>query len=380
MSNSLQLSFAVSDCNVGTNLLWMMEREDIFTGGPIMNRSTRIALRDLNTGLYVRVDGANLCAVKDRDECSVFNIVSTQQMETGANLMDSMLVQVAYGNDYLTAKKEDTSGVVEMQGDRAVALSLIISSKLQSTLGVELYVGVEAAVTLRRFEQLTKKKELYKMSTVAIEQEFKTVMACLDHLGTFLKQQEAASLFDGAHCNFSTFEQGHMKAQLEAVGGTTVVTRQTMMREQGILDVLLDIIERCCETDNDESFIAPNSPMFLKHIGGSGSISHRSSFTTSLRNVFKAKSETAETLASGVADGDIVDLCLRVIYLCVNKNHVNQIHIADRFPLLLSQVKDQENAVVCVQEILRDNLQILQTKVKYIFAPKYRCRFLKSCL
>ena len=39
-------------------------------------------------------------------------------------------------------------------------------------------------------------------------------------------------------------------------------------------------------------------------------------------------------------------------------------YIADQFPIILHQIKDQALAVTCVQEMLHDNLQMLQTKVR----------------
>eukprot|EP01040_Poterioochromonas_malhamensis_P021293 gene21293-25656_t len=56
--------------------------------------------------------------------------------------------------------------------------------------------------------------------------------------------------------------------------------------------------------------------------------------------------------------------CLKVILCLLVDNMTNQLHCADRFPTLLSQVRDQRLAVLCVEEMLKENRSILQTKVR----------------
>ena len=42
---------------------------------------------------------------------------------------------------------------------------------------------------------------------------------------------------------------------------------------------------------------------------------------------------------------------------------MNQLHISDRISVLLNHVVDQEGAVNCLQEIFRNNDDILKTKI-----------------
>jgi hypothetical protein len=61
---------------------------------------------------------------------------------------------------------------------------------------------------------------------------------------------------------------------------------------------------------------------------------------------------------------DISVVCLKTLLAIIEDNHSNQMFIADKFPIILHQIKDHALAVTCVQEMLHDNLQMLQTKVR----------------
>jgi hypothetical protein len=60
----------------------------------------------------------------------------------------------------------------------------------------------------------------------------------------------------------------------------------------------------------------------------------------------------------------IAQKCLKVLLCLLVDNFTNQLHVADHFPILLAQVKMQRLAVMCVEEMLKENLAILQTKVR----------------
>ena len=61
---------------------------------------------------------------------------------------------------------------------------------------------------------------------------------------------------------------------------------------------------------------------------------------------------------------DVCHEILDTLYHCLLHNHENKMYIADRFPVLLKQIKLQQAAVLCVKEILHNNLQLVQTKVR----------------
>jgi hypothetical protein len=105
-----------------------------------------------------------------------------------------------------------------------------------------------------------------------------------------------------------------------------------------------------------------HSRMFQsKHSGGGGGGGGES---------FDAKSpgdlEEFQNLLKGLRSisHDISVVCFKTLLAIIEDNHSNQMYIADKFPIILHQIKEQALAVTCVQEMLHDNLQMLQTKVR----------------
>jgi hypothetical protein len=190
MSNSMQLSFSSSDCNVGTNLLWMIEGEDMFHGGAVSNHGSNIALRDLNSGLYMKMGEDGVTAVRKREECSFFELSTSQQSDIGANIPDGTIVQLSCQNDFVTMKKgNNEKSRCEGSSDRSSALSMVITSKLQHSLGVDLMAGIEATIVLRRFETLIRTKKIFSMPKFNIEAEIRRFFACIDLISDFLQPE-----------------------------------------------------------------------------------------------------------------------------------------------------------------------------------------------
>jgi hypothetical protein len=229
-----QLSLTVSDCNVGTNLLWMIEGENPFHGGQVTHKAGRYALRDLNSGMYMKLEPDGMVAVPNRANCSYFEFIGSQGLDNGAPIQDNGMVQIMNQNQWICMKK--SANLYKSQGtgsdDRSHALSFIISSKIQHTLHVDLFVGVEAFNLFQNFKTLVQTKKIHSLSVGQVENEFKSLFSCLDTLTLFLNQPTQ-------HLS----EENEMMAILEPSGAASFVIRQTMLREQGILNALLDIIE-----------------------------------------------------------------------------------------------------------------------------------------
>lgn len=83
--------------------------------------------------------------------------------------------------------------------------------------------------------------------------------------------------------------------------------------------------------------------------------------------VSRKGSERFSSKAVGKKNSASENVCheiLDTLFYCLLHNHDNKMYIADRFPVLLKQIKLQQAAVLCVKEILRNNLQLVQTKVR----------------
>ena len=466
-----QLSLTVSDCNVGTNLLWMVEGENQFAGGQVTHKNGKYALRDLNSGMYMKLDSDGMITVPNRSNCSYFEFIGGQGLDTGASIQESGMIQMMSRNQWVSSKKSANIYKSQSTGseDRAHALSFIISSKMQHSLGVDLFVGVEAANLFHQFKSLVRTKKIHSMSPGQVENEFKILFSCLDTLTQFLCQP-----------TLKLSEENDLVAVLEPSGAASLVIRQTMLREQGILNALLDIIEMAAigllnELDGDPRLrkLASQTSMSLEEYkelshddgGGGGNDDSSDSMIPSTKGpkmrasmsgnlnqehlkrlsvafqqhrekkkratfanvvldamaqkkrgsvpeivnspqsnskIMKSKSSKNFTSMrsrssireeSGKDDANAVSLpkelarcCFSVLYLAIVRNHSSQIHIADYFSLLLNQVHDylfhslshslslslcylqvreQDLSVACVQEMLKDNLEMLQTKVRF---------------
>ena len=470
MSKSMQLSFSSSNCNVGTNLLWMIEGEDMFHGGAIFNRGSNVALRDLNSGLYMKMSEDGVTAVRKREECSLFELSTSQQSDIGAVIPDGTIIQLSCQSDFVAMKKGSRC---EGTSDRSSALSMVITSKLQHNLGVDLMAGVEATIVLRRFESLIRSKMIFSLPKSNIEVEIRRFFSCIDLMSDFLQPQ---MLYEAQ--NVSSF-----KASLELADTVTIVIRQTMLREQGFLAVLLDIVEHCAlgalqqfsskdvrsisflqrgsteqsldlhqedtvdvfnskEEEKNSiidrkadflnrkspnsasrqslsvtstsssslslkeekrrkmklSFLAAAAQIKLKDKQGVGDEeakdnkgkgdtfmalvkaasltsqlpkSNTRSTTVQLSSASAGMSEIASKHLYKSSDGfkttlasEIGKVCLEVLFMAIQKNHASQMAIADCFSLLLNQVKHHREAILIVQEMLKDNLEMLQTKIR----------------
>ena len=461
MSNSIQLSFSSADCNVGTNLLWIIEGEDMFRGGSVTNCGSKVALRDLNSGLYMKMTDEGVSAVRKREDCSFFEFSASHQSDVDEFIPDGTLINLSCQNTYVTTRKSSNmkSQCVSCQ-DRASALSVVITSKIQKNLGVDLMAGVEGTALLQRFESLIRSSKMFNLPRNSVEVEIKRFFSCMDLVTDFLFS--VASSTSG--------KASSSEASLEVTNTVTKVIRQTMLREQGFLLVLLDIIEQSAlgtlnefskknmssisflkrgatepildtYQDNDvenisieeeksvsvdkkmaflnkksnqtpavrqsmavtkstdslesvedkkkrlrTSFLAAAAKMKLERSGNSNaqksdfmSVVKAAALKKKFNTAIQAKRHTMQYAQSTPSDvigkkpkneaqsvlpGEITRACLYVLFLAIQDNHTSQIAIGDYFAVLLNQVKYHHEATICVQEILKDNFQMLQTKIR----------------
>jgi hypothetical protein len=494
ISPSSILSMNSTACTVGSHLLWMVEKYPLSKGGVIgSSRNDRILLKHLNSGLYLRVEppsfpGAstsNISVVAGREEGSVFDVSMTQEI----NSRDESIFQLSTKGLWLYVASPVQNGrsssvmvspprpqlrthlenkepfhfdisspaaralLQAKQAsprrpslnihvkrscvavpDRSLATYFSLSNTLQQQLGVDLYLGVEARRVLHSFESMTRSRAILKEPTASIEAKIKNLFAVLESIFEFLTDDVATSL------QFQIINQQPTEERsLEGINKSSkkILIRQTLMREQGVLSAIIDIIELCASSvfaeipstvrrrrENPKGRVTrelsqghqssfkrllsqlsldhhPNTPSsspliidsdrksftrirtfsseIIQHTTSGLSQTRRSnrlSVETSFRPTVLAagncnEREEAEDQVEldqlahnlGTLSRDIASACFKALLAIIYDNHSNQIFIADKFPILLNQVKDQELAVVCVQEMLRDNLQMLQTKV-----------------
>jgi hypothetical protein len=414
--------------SVGTHLLWSVEKDLITVGGPIHVQTDRITLRHLNTGLYLRSEPDGIMAVKGRDTATIFEF--TSQAHGRGALQEDTAVQLCAnvnGIGWVTLQKDvsdnnelDARGC-ELSHDKFSAIPFLVSASMLRNIGVDLYVAVQGTVTLREFDTATKQMmgSCDPALNFAVGSQTKAIFTLLDCLNGFLS-------------NDGVTAQEEIDILLEKNSIETIRRRQTMSREQGLIDVVLDIIANCelgvydnikavTRRDNSimlkqtstglrTSFTGPadaarrsqknfepdiGKPRTLSEaqrrlsvgsIGGVGLKRAESTkemvgsgrdgmvgvpavsdaVRTTLRRLTNLDQGNAEpgNGSQGTMSQELAQSCLKLVLALVKGNHASQMHIADRFPVILNQVRNQDYAVQCVKEMLKDNLLMLQTKVR----------------
>ena len=362
MSNSIQLSFSSADCYIGTNLLWMIEGEDVFHGGSVTNYGSKVALRDLTSGLYMKMTDEGVSAVRKREDCSFFELAGSHQSDLDEFIPDGTLINLSCQKAFVMMMK-GKDAVLRCVGsrERSAALSVVISSKIQERVGVDLFKCVDAVRILKRQYKLVKNLEKSEYSMSVLLTMLRENMFCFDFLEEFMVPESSQNLFNDSakHSNFSTIA----KAELQTSTATTYLIRQTLMREQGVLDALLDLVELTSATVLSSSVNQKAEVEVRRRDNNRGVINismardRESSRGPAVHKYLGQNAHVPQVV-------EINECCLRILYLCMSRNHFNQVHVADRLPVILELVKESELAVTCVEEMIRDNVKILQTKVR----------------
>jgi hypothetical protein len=335
MSNTTQLSLTTSDCQVGTNYLWKIEAEDRFVGGVVYNRGGKVALRDFNTGLYLRLqNNGQLYATPDRDENSLFDVCLNTQTESTASVVEGAMINLQSVGKWVSLSKEAAgSGDFSCVGNRsrASALCLQVSTKLHNQLGYELYVCVEATKVLQNFLTLVVSKEIVKLPPAVSDALVKTIFSSLTYLLGFL-QAEGLDELDISDWSKTVLPLESDNSSAKSSGYSVRRYRQVMAREQGLLNILLQIIEYVDsnseeDDDDDVACILRKSSNLSDPPQGRGRSNSKG-----------GRSSRVQVSPDSSNESDITRLCMNVLYLCLEKNHDNQMHVADRFTVILNKV------------------------------------------
>mmetsp|Transcript_31677 Transcript_31677/g.43452 ORF Transcript_31677/g.43452 Transcript_31677/m.43452 type:complete len:3399 (+) Transcript_31677:56-10252(+) len=487
---------ADASISVGSHLLWLIERNAtaVTRGGPIQTESDAITLRHLNTGLYIQFGLNNqIHAVYGRENATELTLHSIQSNSSkqekvatedlAVNLRNSNGFWFGLTNvvvDTLTNESDDDDGSVlnkasnpktkvfsvpcESKTNKSEAVALSISTNLSNLVGVSsLSVGVDAAFILSHFYKLTVG---VVNGNAAFLREARSgvsyICGVLEHLYRFLYFDTDANYSDkNAGTDVHHFLRDLDVNNIIRIDKKTWKIRQTIMSEQGILDVLLNLLEltnsnaltklgSTASARSNSVFEVTNKPNKAgnrtKRLGSStrqmrNSLRLRDSFDAQLLSHQKATKDaqadaiqpkvrsaskivsrmlpsflrsnesrqiggedgislgyvrnsivqTSPSAAASLQGGsfkemksvshDVVNsqdkhhayasisqqlgnICLSVILQCIIGHRKNQLQTAERFPVILNRLKGDEIAVLCVEEMLRDNLQILQTMVR----------------
>jgi hypothetical protein len=469
-----------SNATVGTHLLWIVEHSTAARGGVIGQLTssaptTKITLKHLNTGMYLAMDPAaksgtqSIYLSSDQSSSQLDLIFSDSHdgLHDGASVQlsregnwiftplqqpqpqqpkNSSLKTTHRANSFMPSLsfEEIDSPTIPHHcsgtSERAKASSFTVRNTLHLRFGPDLFLGVEAAKILRSFVRVGRTHRSQQDQEPHFATQIKAVLAVLELVFQFLSEDLSSSAPFGVS-----------KEDLENFDVIQIIeTRQIMMREQGVLSSVVDLIELCgddvintllsqekCVTPAISKSLSQSKVPVKKLISqNSSSYGRRSPFQSSRRLLsdderasrspskkllastvsMEARREISRTISQDkfatrrnpailrartsrsnfgnlLSDLDSADQfnesldefpgegmdeshllkrtlahdlstsAFKTLFAIIHDNHSNQMSIADKFPIILNQVKDQELAVACVQEMLRDNIQMLETKV-----------------
>jgi hypothetical protein len=347
MSNPIHLSISSIDGHVGTNLLWMIESENPFIGSAVAQKDKKFALRDLTSGLYMKMNSdGTMVGVNQRESCSYFEFPTAHLLDSEGGIMDGSLIHLSCDNKWVSLGQTEN---VEMRcsgvSDRAIAVSIVVTSKLGQHLGPPVYACGDATRIIRKFYLLSKQCDRGNVTTLNIDSELRTVLSALEYLICFLCTDNDDDFSETFRWTAQSFDHGHLKALVEHSSAVVLIIRQTIIREQGVLDVILDLLELINQSLSSDQ-LSEGSEL-IRSILSEGSTERSESFRgtpmgkKSARGIGLLKSRSDE-LGNGEIKsqnaGNLATMCLSALFHCIKGNHVNQMLVADRFTVLLTQV------------------------------------------
>jgi hypothetical protein len=292
---------SIFDQQVGTKMLWVVEHDHLMEGGPIQFQHSSFTLRNLNSGLFVKYDeDEGMIAVNSRSSATRFEAsslsaehgvaiedhplqlscnglyLSSQHHSPGSkfnrtvsgspsNMLDASaqsspreadehraLLSAQAKREMFSSTKSSTSSfdashppaasgatVVRLAPsttDHNSAASFLFSTATTRSIGEDVFVCVQATRCLRNFEVISREMKASNNSqdtVAAVSASIKSIFSVLETLLAFLTKDQR---------NFGGDE---VDVLIEPHSFEIIATRQILAREQGLLDVLLDIIQLC---------------------------------------------------------------------------------------------------------------------------------------
>ena len=245
LSAPLQLSNSSFASVVGTQYLWSIECVESMKGGPLQIRTDKIVFRALNAGFFMQLTDTGLFAVKDRKHASHFEVTYSQHCEF-STLVEGITVQLlAHGKFVTTAKPSANASADQVElgfklcagdTDRNSGLCLVVNADLFHTVGVDMHVGVDATAHIKKFSRAMLNGNLMRDPNLPVETIFKSFFKTLEACCAFL-------VVDSNHSD--SLEHDETSDIFQRTSVEIIKMRQTMMREQGFVDAILDILDHC---------------------------------------------------------------------------------------------------------------------------------------
>ncbi|RYG69662.1 hypothetical protein EON64_02165 [archaeon] len=332
---------------INTDALWMMESKSIVKAGVVRFKTEKVQFRHLNTGLYLTLvqpysdtDHFLLSLESKADEKKT--MFSIHELHSANELLSNgKAVQIRHGyyGSYLERGPYNDSqkvhpAVVTRLKSRAVSLILnryvqkekVLIKKVSATgdEALDVYFSKAACHHLTRFARAL-------AVPVVLSQDVSTIFPRID--------KQEAQQFSSLMARIMIFVRGYpirTKMRPEELskfkgGKHIVLRRQNMLREVGVLQIIMTMIKALQPLSN---LLAQD--MSTMRLG-------KSAFIEMGRGVLTE--------------------CLQLLFDTIRKNAANQLYIADHLIIILEHVSSDQLASKVAQELLSSNRELQETKI-----------------
>lgn len=362
-----------------SNSIWVIEKDFQKDGGPISWKTEhKLKLRHLNSGAYLNLQASfrppsiSGSRIESDQEFTMVTTFDSQEPSTSfaitelhptspllANNKPSQLFyhhpNPDYESDHLWIQKGEV-----LEGKEAFELSanvvrsektinFIISKYVQgeendvSSDPFDVYVGVNIRMILKKFNDMT-------------------VIDSSKHYTSVWPSADATALdsFKDIIHRASSFTQGHSVNEnaenvVENPDSDVRFRRQNMLREQGLLQILISMANKLVPVSEAMDITVPEKSQ-------------------------APKSEEFQLLIE--MGTEVLDGCFTLLYESLVENPKNQMYVADFMPVILAHLGEQPYAGKCITEMLSTNMELQENKIGKreitIFVEKLRRSRLNS--
>ena len=387
-----------SDGALNSNAIWIMESETLIKGGPIEWKTQSVRFKNLNTGLYLIVEEMHRMvdapssvvfddeAAEEDDELGTVSVVSQRVLETYyafATTEDRedprtlLLTQEIYSTrPELSVSKPvqlystQVSQLCNMWVGRGEQVMVEGDNKVSSYFLTEFFFDKNDAVSflINRYspsDMISKdviaaadegsgsgeaQMPMDVHTGVALRVFFEKYLGhtvlpkALNKIPTFWPKLTRAdmTLFENVTLKCTNFAKGfHISDENpdenEKPSPSLRTKRQNLLREQGVLEVLLEIIHVLIPLSKKmDDLIRDSAPM--------------ETLPDAVKQLF-AMSAT------------VLGCCLDVVYNAISDNTDTQLYVANFMPILLAHLNAHPLAGSCVTEMLNNNMELQETKI-----------------
>jgi hypothetical protein len=249
-----------NEFRVGTGALWMIEKKVVSTGGPITATSgaypgSDVKFRHLNSGLYMNIDDSgSISLVGDQSTSSTFHLSYAYQkkveenqtlvagaqvhIESNGNWLHKTLLQrhrMRLSQNFVVGG--ETLPTCSTTRDKTKASIFNVIPGLYRSMTPDVFLGIASVDYLKEFQDAM---VLFRETNGNMRKLDKYVASLLDVLNAIFE-----SLSDAALKHAESDHNGNTPSLGIDEQSRRRHLRQMMLREQGVLDVILDIIELC---------------------------------------------------------------------------------------------------------------------------------------